>query len=110
MKLYNGITLNRIGNSIGKILKINAHTSATIRGKYICLCMEVLLNICVQSHILIGIHNQIIFYEDSDKLCKTCGQIGAHQHGCLTKIGSIPVFNSMDVIYPQPTNHDMNGT
>ncbi|XP_019251301.1 PREDICTED: uncharacterized protein LOC109230234 [Nicotiana attenuata] len=53
-EFYDGIILSRIGNSIGKLLKVDACTSATLRGRYARLCVELPLDQPVQNFILIG--------------------------------------------------------
>ncbi|XP_019238685.1 PREDICTED: uncharacterized protein LOC109218756 [Nicotiana attenuata] len=67
-KFYDGIILTKIGNYIGKLLKVDACTSATLRGRYARLCVELPLNKPVQTSILIGQHVQPIPYEGEGRI------------------------------------------
>lgn len=60
-----GIILQKIGNMVGRLLKIDACTSATLRGCYARLCVELPLD---QPDILIGSHRQQILYELKEKV------------------------------------------
>ncbi|XP_019252916.1 PREDICTED: uncharacterized protein LOC109231737 [Nicotiana attenuata] len=75
-EFYDGIILTKIGNYIGKLLKVDACTSATPRGIYARLWVELPLEQPVQNLIMIGHHNQPILYEGEDFLCKVCGRLG----------------------------------
>ncbi|XP_019241415.1 PREDICTED: uncharacterized protein LOC109221386 [Nicotiana attenuata] len=75
-EFYDGIILSRIGNCIGKLLKVDACTSATLRGRYVRLCVELPPEQPVQNYLLIGQHKQLILYEGDDILCKACGKLG----------------------------------
>ncbi|XP_070025428.1 uncharacterized protein [Nicotiana sylvestris] len=56
IEFYDGVILAKIGNAIGKLLKIDACTSFTIRGRYARLCVQIPLEQTVQSYIKIGSH------------------------------------------------------
>ncbi|XP_075097003.1 uncharacterized protein LOC142174744 [Nicotiana tabacum] len=75
-EFYDSLILQRIGNTIGKLLKVDACTSATHRGRYARLCVEIPMNTTVKSFIFIGSHKQDICYEDEKFLCKNCGRLG----------------------------------
>lgn len=79
-EFYDGIILAKIGNAIDKLLKIDVCTSATIRGRYARLCVQLPPEQKVQSHILIGTHKQVILYEGDNSLCKVCGCLGHCSH------------------------------
>ncbi|XP_019234667.1 PREDICTED: uncharacterized protein LOC109215103 [Nicotiana attenuata] len=85
-EFYDGIILTKIGNYIGKLLKVDACTSATLRGRYARLCVELPLDQPVQTSIMIGHHNQPILYEGEGFLCKNCGRLGHSTHSCPYRI------------------------
>ncbi|XP_019240315.1 PREDICTED: uncharacterized protein LOC109220306 [Nicotiana attenuata] len=62
-EFYDSIILTKVGNKIGKLLKVDACTSSTLRGRYARLCIELPLDIPVPHSILIGSHKQTIYYE-----------------------------------------------
>ncbi|KAH0781570.1 hypothetical protein KY290_001168 [Solanum tuberosum] len=75
-EFYDGILLRRIGNSIGKLLKIDACTSSTLHGRYARLCVQIPMEEPVTISIQIGNHKQDIVYEGEGFLCKNCGRLG----------------------------------
>ncbi|XP_019226389.1 PREDICTED: uncharacterized protein LOC109207843 [Nicotiana attenuata] len=81
-EFYDESLLKKIGNSIGSLLKIDACTSATLRGRYARLCIQVPLEEPVTTRILIGYHLQQIIYEGEGFLCKLCGRLGHTSSGC----------------------------
>ncbi|XP_019239310.1 PREDICTED: uncharacterized protein LOC109219328 [Nicotiana attenuata] len=84
-EFYDGIILTKIGNAIGELLKIDACTSSTLRGRYARLCVQLPLKEKVQPYILIGSHKQVILYEGDNILCKNCGFLG-HSTAKCTRI------------------------
>lgn len=82
-QFYDEALLKRIGNSIGSLLKIDACTSATLRGRYARLCIQVPLEEPVTTRILISSYLQQIIYEGEGFLCKKCGRLGHIQSRCL---------------------------
>ncbi|XP_070029272.1 uncharacterized protein [Nicotiana sylvestris] len=75
-EFYDGKILEKIGNAIGRLLKIDGCTSTTLRGRYARLCVELPLEITVQPFLYVGHHKQIIHYERENFLRKNCGQLG----------------------------------
>lgn len=72
-KLYNGIILWKIGDSIGKLLNIDACTSVTLQGRYDQPRVQVSLDQSIETHDYIGSHKKLNMYEGEDNLCKRCG-------------------------------------
>ncbi|XP_075110427.1 uncharacterized protein LOC142181308 [Nicotiana tabacum] len=81
-EFYDGIILTKIGNCIGKLLKVDACTSVTLRGGYARLCVELSLDQPIQTFIMIGHHKQRIHYEGEGFLCKACGRLGYSNQSC----------------------------
>ncbi|XP_009802415.1 uncharacterized protein [Nicotiana sylvestris] len=82
-EFYDGIVLRRIGNSIRKLLRIDACASSTIRGRYTRLCVQVPLDQPVQTVVQIGAHIQQLLYEGENFLCKACGRLGHTAPSCI---------------------------
>ncbi|KAK6773713.1 hypothetical protein RDI58_028951 [Solanum bulbocastanum] len=81
-EFYDAVILEKNGNTIGTLLKVDACTSAMLRGRYARLFVEIDLHQPVKSQVVIGVE-QIIEYEISNLLCTQCGRIGLqHQHIC----------------------------
>ncbi|XP_009757725.1 uncharacterized protein [Nicotiana sylvestris] len=95
-ELYDGIILAKIENAIGKLLKVDACTSSTLRGRYARLCIELPLEVLVIPFIKIGHHKQIIQYEGENTLCKQCGRLGHVALKCFYAKTSLPPNHSME--------------
>ncbi|XP_070005350.1 uncharacterized protein At4g02000-like [Nicotiana sylvestris] len=93
-EFYDGLILRKIGNSIGKLLKIDACTSSTLRGRYVRLCVELPLDQPVQQCILIGSYLQNLVYEGINFLCKSCGYLGHTVTSCTV---TTPKINNLQV-------------
>ncbi|XP_019233367.1 PREDICTED: uncharacterized protein LOC109213973 [Nicotiana attenuata] len=111
-EFYDGLVLQKIGNKIEKLVKIDACTSATIRGRYDRLCLEVPMDSPVRSYIYIGKHRQLIQYEGEYFLCKNCGRLGQTKTSCpYAKINSntpLSMENStMQADPPTPTSNEI---
>ncbi|XP_075099533.1 uncharacterized protein LOC142176302 [Nicotiana tabacum] len=81
-EFYDGKILAKIGNAIGRLLKIDTCTSTTLRGRYARICVEIPLEIPVQSFLFVGDLKQDILYEEEDFLCKNCGRFGHTLRQC----------------------------
>lgn len=81
-EFYDGKILEKIGNAIGLLLKIDICTSTTLRGRYARICVEIPLEIPVQPFLYVGHHKQYIHYEGENFLCKKCDRFGHTQGQC----------------------------
>lgn len=81
-EFYDLDILQKLGNKEGKLLKIDACTSITTRGRYDRICVEVPLDKILKTHIYIGTHKQIILYEGLNLLCINCGRLGHNNKNC----------------------------
>lgn len=55
-EFYDGTILQKIGGVIGKLLKVDACTSSSLRGRYARLCIEFPIDEPVEQYINIGTH------------------------------------------------------
>ncbi|KAM3217141.1 hypothetical protein P3L10_026584 [Capsicum annuum] len=78
--------LERIGKTLGTMVKVDACTSSTLRGHYARLCVQIPLETPLLTSILIGDHLQQIQYEGEGFLCKVCGCLGHTAIGCKIKL------------------------
>ncbi|CAL2260727.1 unnamed protein product [Prunus armeniaca] len=77
--------LKRIGNLLGKLLKIDALTTAQNKGKFARLCVELDLTKPLEAFIQI---NQVwynIEYEGLPDICYLCGHYGHKREHCTLK-------------------------
>ena len=82
IEYYEVEVLQQLGNSIGKVLRIDTHTVAETRGRFARLCVQVDINKPLVTTILVGGMNQSVNYEGIHKLCFTCGRIGHRKEAC----------------------------
>lgn len=75
-ELYDPIILHGIAFKIGTLLKVNACTSATLRGRYAKICIQIPLNMPVTPSITINHHEQQLLYKGVGFLCKNCRRLG----------------------------------
>lgn len=87
-EFYDGSILQ--GNSIGRLLKIDACTSATLRGRYARLCVELPMDQPVAKFIYIEDYKQQIEYEGDKVLCKSCGVLGHTTINCPNTLTTLP--------------------
>lgn len=91
--------LQKIGNTIGTILKINSCTRNASRGRYARLCILTPLNKLLSPNVLIGSHLQKILFERTTPLGQLCGCLGHNIHYCTknnsdNSIGNLGNFNT----------------
>lgn len=97
-EFYNVHILQKVGNKLGKLLKIDTCTSSTYKGRYARICIEVPLEIPLKSHVFIGNYHQQILYEGLNMLCVCCGRIGHITTQCPMKLSLTPT--------PPPPSHN----
>ncbi|XP_019255049.1 PREDICTED: uncharacterized protein LOC109233623 [Nicotiana attenuata] len=82
-EFYDKEVLEKVGRKLGKLLKIDTCTSATLRGRYARICIQVPLETPVATSVTIGDHKQLVLYEGENVLCTGCGRIEHILKGCL---------------------------
>lgn len=75
-EFYDKILLAKIGNSLGTLIKIDAHPNDELRGQYAKLCIQVEVTKPLQARIRLGDHVQNIVYEVVNHICFNCGRLG----------------------------------
>ena len=74
--------LKHVGNKLGKLLKVDAITSAAIRGRYARVCVQKNTANPLSKRVKIGAFWQDIVYENLPVLCYQCGRIGDREVHC----------------------------
>ncbi|XP_019234876.1 PREDICTED: uncharacterized protein At4g02000-like [Nicotiana attenuata] len=81
-EFYDVEILQRVGSKLGHLLKIDTCTSATTRGRYARICIEVPLERPLKTYINIGNHRQDLLYEGINILCTSCDHLGHTIQSC----------------------------
>ena len=74
--------MREIGESIGKVLRVDTHTATEAKGKYARLCIQIDINKPLINTILIGRFKQSVHYEGIQRLCFSCGRMGHLKEVC----------------------------
>lgn len=82
--------LKRIGNLLGKLLKIDALTTSQNRGKFARMCVELDLTKPLEAFVQINQEWYNIEYEGLPDICYLCGRYGHKREHCEKRI-SAPV-------------------
>ncbi|XVF06754.1 hypothetical protein REPUB_Repub06bG0077800 [Reevesia pubescens] len=82
LEFYDGDVLRRMGNEIGKAVRIDRTTSFMLRGKFARMCVELDLTKPLVSKIYIGGRWQKVEYEGLKMLCFHCGKFGHNDLEC----------------------------
>lgn len=72
IEYYDKSILEKVGQNQGNLLKIDACTSATLRGRYVNIFIEIPLETSVRTVVTIGSHKQKVIYEGDGIMCKGC--------------------------------------
>ncbi|GMY10188.1 DUF4283 domain-containing protein/zf-CCHC_4 domain-containing protein [Fagus crenata] len=90
IELYDSRFLSWIGNQLGTLLKIDAHTMDNQRGRYARLCVQIDLDQLLTFKIRIGNKLQKIQYEGITAICFECGCVGHRAPSCRTILAPPP--------------------
>ncbi|CAN1176765.1 hypothetical protein LINPERHAP2_LOCUS32719 [Linum perenne] len=84
------VAVNRIGNYIGRTVRMDLATSEGARGRYARLCMEVDVTKPLLGKYMIEDKELFIEYESLANICFSCGVYGHKEELCLLKTPSHP--------------------
>ncbi|GKU97282.1 hypothetical protein SLEP1_g10449 [Rubroshorea leprosula] len=79
---YDLTTLQKIGNKIGPLLRVDDHTALHTRGQYARVCVQIDLAQPVTGYVRIGKKKQRVSYEGVNALCFHCGRMGHRNNQC----------------------------
>ena len=88
IELYETDALKQIGESLGRVLRIDAHTAMEAWGKYARLCIQIDVSQPLVDTILIRRFEQPVMYEGIHELCFSCGKVGHMVETCPYTIRS----------------------
>ncbi|KAI5342128.1 hypothetical protein L3X38_010003 [Prunus dulcis] len=84
-------SLKRIGNMLGKLLKIDSLTTAQNRGKFARLCVELDLTKPLEAFVQINQNWYNIEYEGLPDICYHCGRYGHKRENCELRV-KVPAY------------------
>ncbi|XP_010683803.1 uncharacterized protein LOC104898415 [Beta vulgaris subsp. vulgaris] len=74
--------LHSIGNSLGSLVKIDAHSLEGDRKRFASVCVLMKANQCVPGRVWVGATCHELVYSDSPWLCHRCRKIGHNMKRC----------------------------
>ena len=95
IEYYHPEFLKHVGNKLGKLLKVDAITSAAIRGRYARVCVQINMANPLPKRVKIVAFWQVIIYENLPMLCYQCGRLGHREVHCLEGIAELPTTSSL---------------
>ncbi|GLU14219.1 hypothetical protein SLE2022_308020 [Rubroshorea leprosula] len=109
---YDPISLHKIGNTIGTLLRVDAHTAHHTRGQYARVCVRVDLNKPLVKIVRLGKIRQKVAYEGIRGLCFSCGKIGHRKEHCTFKslVATSVGDRSVEVQVQIPSNNTIDTT
>ena len=82
IEYYHPEFLKHISHKLGKLLKVDAFTSAAIRGRYARVCVQINMVNPLPKRVKIGTFWQDIVYENLPMLCYRCGRLSHREPQC----------------------------
>ncbi|KAI9111939.1 hypothetical protein K1719_017629 [Acacia pycnantha] len=90
-EFYNIESLRRLGNIIGKMIKVDRSTSIYDKGGFACICVEIdLKKPLVPTYMVFGEERPII-YEGLHLVCFECGKYGHKKEACPINQTQVPL-------------------
>ncbi|CAN1787951.1 hypothetical protein LINPERHAP1_LOCUS17862 [Linum perenne] len=86
IQYFNQVAVERIGNYIGKTVRLDLATTEGARGRYARVCVEVDISKPLLGKYMIGDRVLKIEYESLENMCFDCGFYGHKKEGCLAKV------------------------
>ena len=88
IEYYHQEFLKHVGKKLGKLLKVDAITSAAIRGRYARVCVQINMANPLPKRVKIGSFWQDIVYENLSMLCYRCSRLGHREPQCTEGLSS----------------------
>ncbi|GKV18359.1 hypothetical protein SLEP1_g28755 [Rubroshorea leprosula] len=101
---YDPSTLQKIGNKVGNLLRVDAHIEHHTRGQYARICVQVDLSKPVVKQVRIGRHQQKVLYKGVNALCFNCGRIGHRNIHCTHSPTPVQSSNLSPPLIAKPSN------
>lgn len=80
--MFNERSLTKVGNTIGKMVKVDLQTEEIARGKFARICVELDLSKPLTAKVGVVGKLLVVEYEGLQKICFQCGKFGHNTGGC----------------------------
>ncbi|CAN1810687.1 hypothetical protein LINPERHAP1_LOCUS25982 [Linum perenne] len=102
IQFFHQIAVNRIGNYIGRTIRMDLATAEGARARYARICVEVDLSKPLLGKYMIGERVFFVEYESLENVCHCCGFYGHKMDACPT-LGSSTCSEAEVIPSPPPT-------
>ena len=99
-----------MGHKLGKLLKVDAITSAAIRGRYARVCVQINMTNPLPKRVKIGFFWQNIVYENLPMMCYRCGRLGHWEPQCPKAMAKPTTLPSQELDPRTPTASPLEPT
>ncbi|CAN1853553.1 hypothetical protein LINPERHAP1_LOCUS41063 [Linum perenne] len=108
IQFFHQIAVNRIGNYIGRTIRMDLATAEGARARYARICVEVDLTKPLLGKYMIGERVFFVEYESLENVCHCCGFYGHKMDACPTIV--TPTCPEAEVIPSPPPPEDAGHT
>ncbi|CAN1180942.1 hypothetical protein LINPERHAP2_LOCUS35052, partial [Linum perenne] len=94
---FNQVAITRIGDCIGRTVRLDLATSEGARGHYARVCVEIDLSKPLLGKYMIDDRTYLVEYESLENICFTCGFYGHKTNSCQIDHQHIPTADEPEV-------------
>lgn len=102
LEFFNDKFLMRVGDKLGKAVKVDGNTIMVSRGKYARVCVEIDLHQPLISTVIMNGTSLHVEYENLHQVCFLCGKYGHRQEDCDANPSHTSVCSPRNVSPPTP--------
>lgn len=106
--LYNRKIITKIGELVGKVVKLDMNTDSRTRGRFVRMTVNINLEKPLVSQILINDRSQKVEYESLYTIWFHCGRYGHVENICNFRIPNSTVEVNTDSSVTAPENQNLN--
>ncbi|KAI7985130.1 Uncharacterized protein LOK49_LG14G02120 [Camellia lanceoleosa] len=109
IEYFDNQILRRIGNKLGKVLKVDFYTENRDRGRFARLCIQIDMAKPLIAKLLVGSILIKIAYEGINAICFHCGMIGHKSNECPSQVHTNQSSVKLDTATPSSSASDTFG-
>ncbi|CAN1152924.1 hypothetical protein LINPERPRIM_LOCUS29211 [Linum perenne] len=106
---FNATAVERIGNHIGRTVRLDLATAQEARARYVRVCVEVDLSKPLLGKYLLDERVMLIEYESLDNICYSCGMYGHKEADCRPEapqdIIPTPKLTPTEIVTEEPAGN-----
>ncbi|XP_061348232.1 uncharacterized protein LOC133293658, partial [Gastrolobium bilobum] len=111
IEFYDEAFFRRIGNWLGKMIKVDSNTNAPVRGRFATICVELDLSQPLKGDYVLEGFTKQIEYEGLGLICFGCGKYGHSTENCSAapkQLSSSDIHNDDQIHQEEPGNSEFH--